>query len=61
MKVRLEIIKCHDCGRLCFALGGKKEDEGGCRLSHHKCSGRWETVLSEVHNLETIADEAWDA
>lgn len=60
MRVRLEIIKCRDCGRLCLAVGGEKADDGGVRLSGHKCSGRWETVLSEVHPLDRIVDEAFE-
>jgi hypothetical protein len=60
MKVRLEILKCKACGRLCFGTGGQSKDDGGKRLSSHKCAGQWQVLASEVFDLSDIADEAFE-
>ena len=59
LTVRLEILRCKDCARLVLATASK-DGETGTRLSHHKCSGRWETVLSECHPLEDLENESFE-
>ena len=59
LRVRLEVLKCSDCGRLVFAVGEKVE---GCslRISPHKCSGAWQTLHSEIVALEPINDGGFE-
>lgn len=59
MKVRLTIIQCADCKRLCFAVGGTRKEPGSYRISPHKCSGNWKTIVSEVVQLEEIVNNGF--
>ena len=44
--MKIEILKCGDCGRLAIAVN----DE---RVTDHKCSGRWTVVESAVIEVDT--------
>ena len=44
VKFSVAIIRCADCGRRGLSL----DDASGCgtRITHHKCSGAWDTEIS---------------
>jgi hypothetical protein len=39
--LRWEVLRCQSCGTLTIALGNQ---DGGMRLSGHKCAGAWDRV-----------------
>lgn len=54
----VEILACQHCGTLTVALGNQ---DGGLRLSGHKCAGAWDRVSAFSVPVEALKADLVEA